>query len=163
MVDAWRIDDLRRQLLRDGPVDDNGQVHSGLTSSVIEPRYVLDPIPPGCRMLALRVRVDITTYLPSWQPRRKPVAKVAKAWERASSALVEHEHGHRRHVLAAADELLVRLRELPDMADCRSLEIAAKRVLDRVLLKLNARTRLFDQATDFGRLPLQSSTNRARK
>lgn len=150
-VDAWRLKALRWQLLRGGPVGGDGATHSGLTSALIDARFTLDPSPVDCRLVAPQVRIEITTYLPEWKPQRKPVAKVVHAWEGARAALIEHEQGHRRHALAAADELLARLRELPAMTDCRRLDIAAQRVRQRVLTKLDARSRLYDQATDYGR------------
>lgn len=152
-VDAWRPDALHRQLSHDGPVGRDGRTHAGLTTASIEVRFTLDPASGHCTLRMPRVSADIIVHLPRWQPRREPAPGTAEAWERVRTALTMHEDGHRQHAIAAAHELLARLRELPPMPDCEKLDRAAQRVRSRVLAKLQARDHLYDLATDFGRLP----------
>lgn len=150
-VDAVRIGALHRQLLRRGAVGFDGRAHAGLTQATIEARFVLDPSSSGCALVKLKVVLKTTIHLPVWRPAGKPEAGVARYWDDVRQRLQRHEEGHKQRAVAAAHELLARLRALPSMPDCRALNSAAQRVRGRVLMKLQARDSLYDQATDFGR------------
>lgn len=151
VLDAFRIDSLREQFAERGPLGPNDRAHSALTRAEIEVRLTLDPSPTECVMTDPRVSVEITIHLPRWLPSRTPEQGLSEQWPEVQLLLAEHEDAHRRTMLAAADELLARLRAMPAMATCKIMEIEAERLRSRVLAKLAARNRLLDQATDFGR------------
>lgn len=159
VLDAFRIASLRKQFAERGPLGPNGHSYSALTRAKIEARLTLDPSAAVCVMIDPRIRVEITTHLPRWQPSRTPEKGLTEQWPDIHRLLADHEDAHRRTMLAAADELLARLRAMPSMATCKIMEIEVERVRLRVLAKLAARNSLLDQATDFGRRRVPQPTD----
>lgn len=123
VLDAFRITSFRKQFTERGPLGPNGRAHSALTRAEIEVRLTFEPSTAGCVAFDPRVRVEITVHLPRWLPSRTPEQGLSEQWPEVRLLLAEHEDVHRRTMLAAADELLARLRAMPAMATCKIMEI----------------------------------------
>ena len=122
----------------------------GRTRQDVETRYRLEPVPAGCRLADLSVRVDLTMDLPAWRPSGTTRRELRARWERMITALTLHEEGHRDNAVRAARELHQRLSELGEAADCDALGKRARRETFRVKLRFQLREQAYDRRTGHG-------------
>jgi predicted secreted Zn-dependent protease len=124
----------------------------GLTRSSIQLRYELMPdTTRGCRLRELRVELDLSVTLPSWQPRMRANSRDRMAIEAMLAGLARHEAGHRRNAIETARTIERGLRALGTSADCRAATRAVNRVFRRQTVRFAARDLRYDQVTDHGR------------
>jgi predicted secreted Zn-dependent protease len=149
-LDARRLEPLRQQLaeraLAAGLV--GGAI--GRTRQDLETRYRLDPLPTGCRLADLAVRMDVAMDLPAWRPAGTTRRELRARWERMISALTLHEEGHRDNAVWAARELHRRLSALGQDQDCATLGKLAQREMFRVRLRFQLREQTYDRRTGHG-------------
>jgi len=149
-LDARELEPLRQQLaeralaagLRGGAI--------GLTRQDVETRYRLEPLPTGCRLTELAVRVDLTLDLPAWRPVGTTRRELRARWARMITALTLHEEGHRDNAVWAAHELHQRLAGLGQDQDCEALGKLAQRESFRVKLRFQLREQVYDRRTGHG-------------
>lgn len=149
-LDATLLEPLRQQLaeraLAAGLV--GGAI--GLTRQDLETRYRLEPLPAGCRLADLSVRMDLTMDLPAWRPAGVTRRELRARWERMAAALTQHEEGHRDNAIRAARELHERLSALGEGPDCAALGKQAQREMFRVKLRFDLREQAYDRRTGHG-------------
>jgi predicted secreted Zn-dependent protease len=153
-VDATGIADMRRQLETRGPRNAFGHQTMGLTRSTLTAHYPLWSSPGRCAIGEVVVESEIDLHLPRWRPAGTPRQALSERWEWLSTALREHEEGHREHGVWAAHELQRRLQALPVAPDCKSLERAARLVRQAVVAELRSQDAEYDARTDYGRAAL---------
>jgi len=151
-VDALKAQPLRLQIDARRPARHDGVRSHALTEAVLTARYDLLEVPEGCRLGTPSVVLELTTWLPDWQPPRKAAAALYADWAAMLQGLRDHERGHRDLAVHAADRLADALQALPSDRDCAQLRQLANRALNRVLIHLQLRNDSYDRRTQHGRL-----------
>ncbi len=149
-LDAPLLEPLRQQLaeraLAAGLV--GGAI--GRTRQDVEIGYRLEPLPTGCRLTELAVRVDLTMDLPAWRPAGTTRRELRARWAQLITALTLHEEGHRDNAVRAAHEVHQRLSGLGEGPDCDALGKLAEREVFRVKLRFQLREQVYDIRTGHG-------------
>ena len=149
-VDAVKLRALRRQL------NERRQAHAanpdpiGRTTQRLETRYVLRPLPAGCRMDDLVVSLEVRIHLPRWRPRGRRPEELGRRWDAMLAGLTRHEEGHRDNALWAARGLHRRLLALGEDRDCLALERAAQRERFKAEARYRQRDGAYDRRTQHG-------------
>lgn len=150
VLDATVLEALRVQLAEEALAAGLVRGAIGRTRQDVEVRYRLDPVPEGCRLSALAVRVDVTLDLPDWQPAGKTRRPLRARWARMIAALTVHEEGHRDNAVWAANRLYASLSALGPAADCDAMGKQAQRAMFRVKLRFQLREQAYDRRTGHG-------------
>lgn len=139
---------LRMQLENHGPLA--AEPGHGRTRSELEILSELEPAADGCHLVALEIRLQITTTLPEWKPAHRAAAELHNHWSEAIAMLERHEMGHRDHVLTAADALRQTVLQLAPQTDCFRMQWAIDRHFQRTMWKLRMRGERYDRRTRNG-------------
>ena len=129
-------------------VDEGGGV--GRSLQTLTSRYELEPFEGGCRLKDLEVRLDVTIYLPRWEPAGDYPRGLDESWQAMRNALEKHELGHRDIAVETARGLLDDLRALPPQPDCSSLETRARKLFFRAQLRHSIRDGAYERRTRNG-------------
>jgi predicted secreted Zn-dependent protease len=149
-LDATLLEPLRQQLAERALAAGLAGGAIGSTRQDLETRYRLEPLPTGCRLAALSVRMDLTLDLPVWRPAGVTRRELRARWERMIGAITQHEEGHRDNAVRAARELHQRLSALGEDQDCEVLGKQAQREMLRVKLRFDLREKAYDRRTGHG-------------
>lgn len=122
----------------------------GLTRQDIETSFALVPLPDGCRLSGVSVKLSITIHLPRWSPPKPPASFLQERWDKMIAGLTLHEEGHRDNAIAAAQELHRELSGLGESLDCLELERAARRASFQAQVRYRLRDRNYDKRTRHG-------------
>lgn len=149
-LDARLLEPLRQQLAERAVAAGLAGGAIGRTLQDVETRYRLEPLPSGCRLTELAVRVDLTMDLPVWRPQGTTRPELRARWARMITALTLHEEGHRDNAVWAAQELHQRLSALSQDKGCDALGKLAQRELFLVKLRFELREQVYDRRTGHG-------------
>lgn len=149
-VDAVKLRALRRQLQERRQSSGPDPEPIGRTTQQLETRYVLQPLPGGCRIGDLAVSLEVTIHLPRWRPRGRRPEELGRRWDAMLAGLTRHEEGHRDNALWAAHGLHRRLLALGEDQDCLALERAAQRERFKAELRYRQRDEAYDRRTNHG-------------
>lgn len=149
-LDATLLGPLRQQLSERALAAGLTGGAIGRTRQEVETRYRLEPLPTGCRLAGLVVRIDLTMDLPAWRPSGVTRRELRARWERMITALTLHEEGHRDNAVRAARELHQRLSRLGGGDSCAALDKQAQREIFRVKLRFQLREQAYDRRTGHG-------------
>ena len=122
----------------------------GRSLQTLTSRYELEPLEGGCRLKDLVVSLDVTIYLPRWEPAGDYPRGLEEDWQAMRDALERHEHGHRDIALDTARGLLADLRALPPQPDCPSLETRARKLFFQAQLRHSIRDGAYERRTRNG-------------
>lgn len=150
VVDATSPRALRQQMRQAlaRHVDGGGGV--GRSLQTLSSRYELEPIEGGCRLKDLVVSLEVTIYLPRWEPAGHYLPGLEARWLAMHEALEAHELGHRDIAVETARGLLAELRALPPQPDCTSLETQARKRFVRAQMRHAIRDRAYEHRTRNG-------------
>lgn len=104
-VQGRTLQSLREELRAKGPMGQDGRHLAGLTAVELEWEAAYEQLPDGCRVVSHRVELDITTTLPRWLQRSSAPIALRRRWDRAATAIAEHEAGHREIAVQSAHAL----------------------------------------------------------
>lgn len=124
---------------------------SGMTTVKLDWQTSYEPMPTGCRVLAHRVALDITTTLPEWPGRERAPVHLRRLWDSAYAALAEHEAGHRELSLAAARELDALITGFSSAKPCHAAALDLQWQARKLQQRLQHAQARFDRATGSGR------------
>ena len=150
-VNGSTAQELRAELGRIGPVADNGVRGDAYTRWRINWQFDLTERGPHCIASNFTVDLTVTMILPRWTPPPGTSSELVALWDQYSTALRFHEDGHHRIAVAAAQEVLQRLRAAASDKGCKALENKLKSTADAVLDEYRARQADYDRETDSGR------------
>jgi predicted secreted Zn-dependent protease len=150
--------ELRADLSRKGPVGETGIRGDGYTEYRIAWKFSLTGKAGSCRADNIVVDLDVRMFLPQWDPPPGVSAELVRTWERFSSSLRDHEDGHHRLAIAAAQEVRRALRSRSKGRDCQSLKSRLNATAADVLRVYRGKQADFDRDTDFGRAQGNSLT-----
>ena len=122
----------------------------GRSLQTLTSRYELEPFEGGCRLKDLVVSLDVTIYLPRWEPAGDYPRGLDEAWTAMRDALERHERGHRDIAVETARSLLGDLRALPPQPDCPTLETRARKLFFRAQLRHSIRDGAYERRTRHG-------------
>jgi predicted secreted Zn-dependent protease len=142
-------EDLYREMQRLGPEQDGRRFH-GHTAWTINWRYTSQPSGSACRATRVEVTAEITLTLPRWHAPPDAPAELRRQWDAYLAALRVHEEGHRDLAVAAARRVHSRLSGFRT-SDCRDFNRDANAEGRRILDRLRADDRRYDEETGHGR------------
>jgi predicted secreted Zn-dependent protease len=143
--------ELRADLSRVGPVGETGIRGDGYTEYRIAWRFTMTAKGGSCRAHDVEVDLDVRMMLPRWNPPPGVSARLIDTWDRFSDVLREHEDGHYRIAIAAAQEVRRKLKSRGKARDCRALEARMNATANEVLREYREKQAAFDRDTDYGR------------
>jgi predicted secreted Zn-dependent protease len=143
--DPW---ELRADIRRKRPWKDEVD---GFTRWKIDWSFTSASSDSDCRLQSLQLKTDITITIPKWTPPEEATARLKQRWSAYVVALLAHEEGHKRIVLAATKEVRKRLTELRAARTCDELDAIIKREATRIIESCEKRGKLYDEQTGNGR------------
>lgn len=141
---------LRSQLNQLSPVVEDGQRFDGKTYWYVRWFYNYANKGNRCRITQAKSSVEVVFTLPQWQQPTNAPRSLADKWQRYMSALQLHEDGHKDHGIAAAQEVLAVMKNLPDYSSCSELETAANAAGKSVIQRYNQKDIEYDRVTQHG-------------
>jgi predicted secreted Zn-dependent protease len=162
----WRFEVSERQCVFEIDARDEAQVDRvlaereasgtprwhGLTRADFDIRFETEPTAAGCRFIWLQMQVDISLWLPRWQPPSPVRLRQGRRWQARLEVLRQHELAHRDQKVATAIALYRELATLA-AADCSEFDRRARSRIERALLWLRLKSEALDALTDHGRRP----------
>jgi predicted secreted Zn-dependent protease len=97
------------------------------------------------------VTLEVRMILPRWEPPAKTAPGLTATWDEYLAALREHEDGHYRIALRAADEVRAVLGSGSVARECPLLEKQLNSAANDVLDRTRQRQADYDRDTDSGR------------
>jgi predicted secreted Zn-dependent protease len=141
---------LRSQLNRVSPVFQDGQRFDGKTYWYVRWFYYYANTGNSCRITQVKSSVEVELTLPQWQQPTNAPRSLVNQWQRYMTALQLHEDGHKDHGVAAAQEVLSVINNLPAYPSCPELETAANAAGKGVLQRYNQKDIEYDRVTQHG-------------
>jgi predicted secreted Zn-dependent protease len=142
-------EELHREMQRLGPEEDGRRFH-GHTGWTVNWRFVSQPSGRACRATRVEVTAEITITLPRWRTPPDAPDDLRPQWDAYLAALRVHEEGHRDLAVAAARRAHSRLSGFRT-SDCRDFNRDANAEGQRILDRLRADNRRYDEKTGHGR------------
>jgi len=143
--------DLREDLRRAGPVDDNGIKAGALTKYRIAWEIAVSYDDESCRAEDVNVDLDVTMLLPRWEKPADASPEVVQIWDRISVVVRRHEDGHHRLAIEAAREVRRKLAKPSRAATCDALKAVLDDTANAVLREYRRKQIDYDKRTDYGR------------
>ncbi len=143
--DPW---ELRADIKRKRPWKEEVD---GFTRWKIDWSFTTASSDSDCRLQSLQLKTDITITIPKWTPPDDASDRLKQRWSAYALALLAHEEGHKKIVLAAAKEVRRRLNELKAARTCDELDATIKREATRIVESCEKRGKLYDEQTTNGR------------
>ena len=119
----------------------------GLTESVLEVVWVLEPTPESCRVGHFYLDLDVTTILPHWSEQHHVPAAILGEWKRLSEYIDDHEARHRANSVDAANKMLQELAAMPVAATCQEARQSLHRIVSRAWYQRELKDRLLDDGS----------------
>ena len=141
---------MRSQLNQVSPVVEDGQRFDGKTYWYVRWSYYYANKGNRCRITQAKSSVEVEFTLPQWQQPTNAPRSLVNQWQRYMSALQLHEDGHKDHGIAAAQEVLAAIKNLPDYPSCPELETAANAAGKSIIQRYNQKDIEYDRVTQHG-------------
>ena len=104
----------------------------------------------GCFCTRFSTTTTITTTLPRWTPPTNVMTQVKEQWTRYFTNLAQHEAGHARIGIAAANEIQRQVHQLGVQPDCDTLSRAINNKAEAVVTDYRQREKEYDRVTEHG-------------
>ncbi|HET7671787.1 MAG TPA: DUF922 domain-containing protein [Burkholderiales bacterium] len=101
--------------------------------------------PGSCRIGEVRLDVTATMKLPRWVDEDQGNAQLRAQWNDFSRRLRQHEDGHKNNGIAAARDLVRRLKGLGEFPSCELLDAEIRRQGERVISEYQQLDLAFDR------------------
>lgn len=99
----------------------------------------------SCRVHRMRLEVSAVMRLPRWQDEALAEPDLRARWSDFNRRLRQHEDGHKKNGIAAAEDLARRLRGLREFATCEALNAEIVATRNRVLSEYRQVDQAFDR------------------
>lgn len=142
--------ELRREMSAKGPQGKEGQRFDGHTRWYVNWRYQYKNTAGGCAIASVTTSVKATITLPQWRNEKRADSATRELWTRYLAALDQHEQGHRRHGVDAANEIDLAIAAMPPAGSCDALGANANALGMRILQKYQQRDLDYDRDTRHG-------------
>jgi predicted secreted Zn-dependent protease len=142
--------DLRRDMNAKGPQGAGGRRFDGYTRWYVSWRYQYKKGEGRCAIASITTHVKVTMTLPRWRNEENASSSVRQQWRRYLSALKQHERGHHRHGIDAANEVDRAIGAMPPAANCDALGANANALGMGILRKYNQLDLDYDRDTRHG-------------
>lgn len=143
--------DLRSQMAKLGPIDrSEGRRYDANTDWTVKWTYRFARSPHQCRVRSASSNVSVLFTLPRWKAPAQVERSLLTDWQRYLIALQTHEDGHKDNGIAASNDILQTLRQLPAAASCQELEKTIQTATRRVIYHYNQKDIHYDRTTQHG-------------
>jgi predicted secreted Zn-dependent protease len=143
--------ELRADLKRLGPVGETGIRGDAYTEYRIAWQFSMTLKDGWCRAHDVNVDLDVTMLLPRWAKPDTASPTLVQTWNDFSVVLREHEDGHHRLAVEAANEVRRRLGKRIRAASCETLKARLTDIANATLLEYREKQADYDERTDYGR------------
>ena len=154
---AWRTNcytvtgatmhEIRQSMGRARPFPEN---FDGLTTWNVNWQFSSSETAEGCRCTSFSTKISITTFLPRWSPSAEASPRTKEQWTKFVNALADHELGHARIALAAAEEVRKQAVLITSAPSCQVLKEKLNSSAERVLDAHRQREKEYDRRTNHG-------------
>jgi predicted secreted Zn-dependent protease len=142
--------DLRREMNAKGPQGAGGRRFDGYTKWYVSWNYRYHNSGGSCAFASVTTSVSVAITLPRWSNESSAGSDVRRQWARYLAALEQHEQGHRRHGIDAANEIDRAIAAMPPAGNCDALGANANALGAGILQKYNQRGLDYDRDTRHG-------------
>ncbi len=142
--------DLRREMSAKGPQGAGGRRFDGYTRWHVSWRYQYSNKTGGCAIASVTTSAKVTITLPRWTNEGSAGGSTRQQWARYLATLEEHEQGHRRNGIDAANEVDRAIAAMPPAGSCDALGANANALGMSILQKYNQRDLDYDRDTNHG-------------
>jgi predicted secreted Zn-dependent protease len=143
--------ELRSQMTQRGPLDTlEGRRYDANTTWVVKWSYTYKFVGNRCAIDSVKTHVEVTYTLPQWKPAPGTSPSLVAEWNHYLGALHMHEDGHRDHGVAAAQDVMKKLKQMPPAASCRDMGLAANKAAQQIIRRYNQKDIEYDQLTRHG-------------
>ena len=142
--------DLRREMNTRGPQGAGSRRFDGYTRWFVSWRYDYSNTRGGCSIASVTTSVKVLMTLPQWSDESRASSATRQQWARYLAALELHEQGHRRHGIAAANEIYGAIAAMPPAGSCDALSKNANALGMSILRKYNQLDLDYDRDTGHG-------------
>lgn len=142
--------ELRREMNVKRPHTSDGRRFDGRTRWYVSWRYRYRKTGSACAIAAVNTSLKVTITLPQWSNESDADRTTRQHWARYLAALEQHEQGHRRHGVDAANEIDAAIASMPPAGNCDALGSGANLLGKSVLQKFSQRDLDYDRDTRHG-------------
>lgn len=139
--------DLRREMDAKGPLGPGGRRFDGYTRWYVSWNYRYNSKGGLCAIASVTTSVKLTMTLPRWSNEN---SALREQWTGYVAALEQHEQGHRRHGIDAANEIDRAIAAMPSAGNCDTLGANANALGTSILRKYNQLDLDYDRDTRHG-------------
>jgi predicted secreted Zn-dependent protease len=148
-IGGHNIEEIRQSLLNNGLKDAHGNIFAAETTPKFTWKYNFGQSENGCFIKSADVELQITYQLPQVSPAELN-DKAKKEWDIYYNAIKMHEDGHAEIMREAANDLAIKLEQLPTAATCSKMAIIANLRAFAILKKQDQANVDYDLATNHG-------------
>jgi predicted secreted Zn-dependent protease len=148
-VDGSTEQEVRANLDRLAPLDENGRRFHATTKWSLSWRFDHQPGQQGCSITNVNIPLQVTTIMPRLNSDQAP-APLREAFATYAERLLFHEKGHVRIGIDTAEKMDAAIRELPPHADCQQLSSAANALGFQIAGEGGQRNHDYDAETRHG-------------
>lgn len=150
-LDGTNTADIQHQMNQRGPWSElEAQHYFANTDWRVGWSYDYAMTDRGCELKNLHGTVDITFTLPRWHVPAEASPALVSSWNQFLGALQLHESGHMSHGVAAGQEVLQTLSQLPPAESCHALKTMARSAANQVIQHYNQQDLAYDHDTQHG-------------
>lgn len=150
-ISGSSVSDLGDQIALLGPVDvGDGHRHAGYTRWHIEESYSFEENGKLCRIADVHISITTVLTLLEWSNKDRASAGLQERWSAFIGRLREHEAGHQRNGMSAAQEVREILIGVAPEPDCKSMGLKLDSQLGDVLARHRQADLDYDAQTSHG-------------
>jgi predicted secreted Zn-dependent protease len=150
---------MGRSGITDGIDGTNGAAATGASMNV---KYSRADRAGGCGLDSARVQLSVLQKLPRWEPPAGAKPAVTEWWNKAWSAIVAHENGHKQIDLDMAQAALGYLKRIETLPDCSKLDDLVYAEIRRAHLDATNFNVAYDRQTQHGQTQYDEAFGRKR-
>lgn len=142
--------ELRKQMLQNGCVWDDGRRYDSVTSWYWTWDYGADHASQTCSTEDFSVTLEITIRYPKWVQDGEAPQSLVDKWNEYMNNLALHEEGHRDKVLDTVAEFSGAVAGLPHGLSCADRDQKVRTLSSEMMAQLNAAQQEYDTDTSHG-------------
>jgi predicted secreted Zn-dependent protease len=143
--------ELRTELNRHGPFDQQGRRFDGFTRWWVRWRYTYKAVPEGCAIADVSTSADVGITLPRLSADAAAPDDVKQKFADYVAKLRIHEDGHAKHAIDIAGRIEAAIAALPPEATCDRLGQVANERGHALVREANQQDLDYDASTEHGR------------
>jgi predicted secreted Zn-dependent protease len=141
---------LVAQIQQHGPLWSDGNRYEAMHTWKMHRTFGVSQEGDRCVLSHPKIVVETSITMPQWQPPANASRELVANWQEYTTALKSHEDGHKDISLAAGQEILNVLEDLPSYPSCDEVRTAAKAAVATIMDRCSQAQMDYDQTTRHG-------------